>query len=166
MKTLIRLSTLLAFAGILGLAATWHPHTHAQNLTTPPAIPVQVFSNKNLAGSVAVTASTLTIIDSQSVTMPSSGCPCRVFVSYTYSFANGGSAFASFVTDGTQLFGQYNSNVANSLFSGAAWSPVTYANGAIVTFTVKFQDGSTATVNTTNSLGAPSNLQLAVVASN
>ena len=53
------------------------------------AIPLALFTNKNLASPVSITGSTLTTVDSVSATMPSTGGPYRVLVTYAY-FNSGG----------------------------------------------------------------------------
>lgn len=76
----------------------------------------------------------------KSVTMPLTGCPCRAFVSYSAMYTAGASGGANFwVTDGTNNFAetQVITNSAAGISGGASaasFSPVTYANGANITF--------------------------------
>lgn len=86
-----------------------------------------------------------TTIISHSVTMPNSGCPCRVHARYSLYLTTGSSgADLARVTDGTNNWASANNNTTGSVGSGSTYglagegiSPVTYANSATVTFTVK-----------------------------
>lgn len=137
-----------------------------------PAVPItiQVFSNKNLAGNVAVTASTLTAIDSITVTMPSSGGPWRARVGYSY-YKSGGVNYNCYVTDGTNLFAGFDMTTVNNDTGCNATqsSPVTYANSAVVTFTVNIFDTGNSTITTTSNIHTPSavsSMQVEIVSSN
>lgn len=142
----------------------------SKNLTTTcTTATIALFTNKNLASNVSVSSSTLTLIDSVSVTMPSSGGPWRVQVPYTY-YNNGGVNVECYVSDGTHNWGLWEQNTANNITNciGSQWSPTTYANGANVTFSVfEFNTGA-STVTTVGSLtGAiPSSMQVVVESSN
>lgn len=134
-----------------------------------PSVTGAIFINKNLAGNVGILASTLTTIDSIAVTMPASGGPWRVLITYTY-YNNGGVNVSCFVTDATNKWAAWSQNTSNNVTDciGSQWSPTTYANGANVTFTVKeFNTGATtATTTDVNAQGAPSSMQVMVVSSN
>lgn len=93
----------------------------------------------------------------KAVTMPSSGCPCRAFVSYGmfYTSTNAG-AFEAWIDDGTNQFGtsQENQTGANATGSGLAassYSTGTYSNSAAITFSGKAHPtsagGMTVTAN-------------------
>lgn len=105
---------------------------------------VNVFANNALSGNVTVTT-TATTIATNAITMPASGCPCRVFISYS-----GWLNFAGvtnepdqdfWVSDGTvtmagTVTGQSNASTgATTAVSYAGFSPVLYANNQAVTFT-------------------------------
>lgn len=130
---------------------------------------LQSFVNKNLASNVAITASTLTPVDSVTVTMPSTGGPFRAQVNYTY-FNNGGVNVECFVSDGTNSWGLWEQATTDNITdcAGSQWSPVTYANGAVVTFTIQEFNTGAATVETVGNLtgAVPSSMQVSVFASN
>jgi hypothetical protein len=132
-------------------------------------VAVQLFTNKNLASNVPVTANTTTTIDSISVTMPSSGGPFRVLVTYAY-YMNGGVNGECWVEDGTNFWALWEEQTAGNILmcSGSQWSPTTYANGAAKTFTVQtFNTGATAATTVGSLTGSvPSSMQIAVFASN
>lgn len=101
---------------------------------------------------LAVSQNVATTFLSQAVTMPANGCPCRVLGSYgAYTDDGGSSGIATaWLKDGTNDFAtaQVLNNDAGSVgpgVSSSSMSPVTYANGASVTFT--------AIINMTNSGG-------------
>ncbi len=122
-----------------------------------------------------VTVSGLTTVLTKAVTFPSSGCPCRAFIAYGY-YANAGShgVMQAYVTDGTNPMATTQLNIYNDGNSdgreGSSFSPVTYANSAAVTFTLKVNpaSGSSWTVaeNNTGSVGQVTWLNVAVFTSN
>jgi hypothetical protein len=130
---------------------------------------VQVFTNKNLASNVSVTANTLTTIDSVSPTMPSSGGPFRVLVTYSY-FVSGGVLAECYVSDGTNSWAVWEQAITSNASEciGSQWSPTTYANGATPTFTVHTFNTGAATVETTGNVtgSVPSSIQVAIFTSN
>ena len=132
-------------------------------------VPVQVFTNKNLAANVGIVGSTLTTVDSISPTMPAAGGPWRVGVFYNY-YMNGGVILSCYVTDGTNSWGMYHATVSSNTATcsnGVAWSPTTYANSANPTFTVKtFNTGASTATTTDPNTAAPSGMQIVVEASN
>jgi hypothetical protein len=132
-------------------------------------IPLNVFSNKNLASNVSITANTLTTVDSINLTMPSSGGPWRALVTYTY-FNNGGVNVQCYVTDATNNWALFEQSTVNNITDcvGSQWSPGTYANSANVTFTVKEFNTGASTVTTVGSLtgSIPSSMQVAIFSSN
>jgi hypothetical protein len=102
---------------------------------------VQAASITTWTGAPATFGNSNTSIISHAVTMPSSGCPCRAFVSYSL-YLNVGAAGqdAAFVADGTNNFAtaQVNTTGAASGYglNASSFSTGTYANGANVTFTL------------------------------
>ena len=101
---------------------------------------------------LAISQNVGTTVLTQAVTMPASGCPCRVLGSYGLFYDDGGNSgiATAWLKDGTNDFAtsQVLNNDAGGVGPGGAassMSPVTYANGASVTFTV--------IVNMTNSAG-------------
>jgi hypothetical protein len=103
-------------------------------------------TTKLLAANVALPPSTLTTVDTQTVTMPSTGCPCRVQISYSYFWEQlTGSApnvVNIYVTDGTSNYaisqsGPGVASTTTALGATATQTTAAYANGAVVTFTVK-----------------------------
>ncbi len=93
-----------------------------------------------LSGTVTVLTSATTIV-SQGLTMPSSGCPCRIQTTYAiYGTANAALTLSGYVTDGTNNWGTSAGSFANAAsgsINGAETSTVTYANNASVTITLK-----------------------------
>jgi hypothetical protein len=144
-----------------GLNAGLTPICAAAATTT-----VQVFTNQNLAGDVAVSANTLTTIDSVAVTMPSSGGPWRAQVTYNY-FISGGVNGECTLSDGTTSWAQMETQPLNNVGScqDTAWSKTTYANGAVVTFTVNIWDTGAITVKATSNFhtAVASYIQVAIV---
>lgn len=156
---------------VISLAiGTPRPPARAQNITPLTAIPVQVFSTKNLAANVSVTANTVTTVDSITVTMPSSGGPWRAFVNYDYYINTGGNG-EFFLGDGTTSWCSVVHPAPAATWQTAqcsAWSKTTYANGAVITFTVSDFDTGGSTVNTTGGFTGARNsyMQVSVSASN
>lgn len=116
--------------------------------------PIQAVTTKLLAGNAALTGGVLTNLDSQAITMPASGCPCRVLVTYNYFWSSNsattGNTVSMYVTDGTNILGISQAdtvaNNANGSLSGTQMSP-DYANGATVTFSSKAQtDASSVSI--------------------
>lgn len=136
-------------------------------------VPINSSTYKALSGTVAVSATTLTIIDTVSVTFPSSGGPWRVFVQCTY-YKSGGVNYHWYIKDdlangwgGGDMVTQNN---ITGLFSGGGFSPVTYANSATRTFTVEIYDTGNSTIQLTSRIFgsslAVSNMQVTVFSSN
>ena len=111
------------------------------------------------------------------ITMPSSGCPCRVFISYGlfYITSNSGS-FVAWVTDNstsanyaTSQGNQTGSATSGSGLAASGFTSTTYANSAAVTFAAKTWTTSTSmTVKAGNAKGPPTQnswLNLAVMPS-
>jgi hypothetical protein len=117
-----------------------------------------------------------TTISTISVTMPSSGCPCRALVSYAL-FGNqnsSGSAAGADVSDGTHIIApsQVSGNAGTALsgqeeLAGTAFSPVTYSNSASKTFTLTAESTNAAVMGTTaGTLGDISTYSVDILSSN
>jgi hypothetical protein len=138
-------------------------------------------STTSCSGCPITYSNTLTTIISHAITFPSSGCPCRVYGYYNLYLTTGNSGTdAAEVTDGTNIWAGGNANTTGGVgsgatygLSGAGWSPVTYANNASVTFSVKSANshsgGVTANLNVGSDITAgpfpDSSLNLVVIAS-
>lgn len=142
---------------------------------TAPTTPIQAYSVTTESVDTALTASTLASVNSKAVTFPSSGCPCRVDVRwFQYATTSGASAVMDgFVNDGSNTFAEAEWTIpTNNGISGGGYgiSPVTYANNASVTFTVKIQadaTGVTARAAAFHAIGMRnSRLEVSVIASN
>ena len=109
------------------------------------------YTRKEMSGDVAVSASTGTTLATQAVTMPSSGCPCRAQVQFSIGIQTASAGgFSAAVTDGTNTFAAGQTYAAGSVggnaqvgITGAGWSHITYANNAVVTFTLKTESVDT-----------------------
>jgi hypothetical protein len=147
-------------------------------LTCTNATSVLVQSTTVLVSPVGISANTATTWLTKAVTMPASGCPCRVHASYSAYFTQTSSgADVAWLSDGTTIFDTTQTantgSTSNYGMSGVAFSPSTYANNAVVTFTASFFTNSsgggtvmTNTVSTGVSGQQASWLSLAVFTSN
>lgn len=138
-------------------------------------IAVQASSITTLGGTVSVNDSTLTTITTKSVTMPSSGCPCRAFVSYGVRWTNANSGVVdAYVGDGTNNFASSELGLPGSFNNGtgmtaSSYSTGTYANGASVTFTLHMEQDTGATITVQNAphiVGQGTYLNVAIFTSN
>jgi hypothetical protein len=137
---------------------------------------VQSFQQTLLGADVPVAASTITPVMSRAVTMPASGCPCRVFISYStwITTASSGAGYSLWISDATNVMapvstGQSNgSGGAQTSANYSGFSPVTYANSANVTFTLNTEGDHTYTVKAAQSIGSgpSSSLQISIFTSN
>ena len=137
---------------------------------------IQSFHQSALSIDVNVLASTPTTITTQAVTMPSSGCPCRAFISYSMWISTGssGAGYALWVSDGTNVMAPTSTGQSNASGGAATsanysgFSPVTYANSAAVTFTLSTEGDHTYSVKAAqiNGAGPNSSLQISIVTSN
>lgn len=123
---------------------------------------VQASSITQLGSDQSIAANTVTVFMTKSVTMPSSGCPCRAFVSYgTYLNAGASGIDVVWVDDGTNGFATSQVLVTGSASqygtSGSSFSPGTYANGATITFSNKVVGSNSGgfTVKQNNNDGEP-----------
>jgi hypothetical protein len=118
------------------------------------AIPltVQTFNRVSLT-TTAITSATS--IGTLSLTMPASGCPCRIQATYSVYITTGPSPTVDiWVSDGSHIWASTQMNYVNGVAGGQAisdWSPTTYANNAAVTLTLF----ATASGTPTNTAGAP-----------
>ena len=118
-------------------------------LTTPLPQPCntpafQSVTTKQLAANVDAPTNTLITVDSQTVTMPATGCPCRVLITYSYWWKIvSGSApdqMNIYVTDGVSNYApsqQTTGSTSQNPGQSATQVSASYANSANVTFTVK-----------------------------
>lgn len=120
-----------------------------------------------------------TTIFTQAVTMPSGGCPCRASVAWwMYLAVTGSGQDVAYVSDGLgHGFAGAETATPGSAsgfgLNGAGYSPVTYANGANVTFTLVAagsHSGSTSVSSTqlgTGISGSPgASLDISIYGSN
>lgn len=142
-----------------------------------PAVTVNPFSSTTLVGDVSVSATTQTDVMNRSITMPASGCPCRVLLSYSLyvTTASSGVGYSAWVNDGTVNMAGTNAGQSNGTSGGLAslsyggYTTVTYANGANVTFTLRTEGDHTYTVRAASQVAgsAPnSSFQVSAVSSN
>lgn len=150
------------------------------NLSLPPQPPPGILLRSTTTTIVnsSFTNSNTTIF-SKAVTMPAHGCPCRVEASYSLFLTTGASGVdAAMVSDGTHQFAVAVTNTTGSVGSvgfgmnGAESSPTTYANSAVVTFTVVAAGTHAGGTTVSGSVGAgltsapSSGLSLTVFSSN
>jgi hypothetical protein len=102
-----------------------------------------------------------TIVFSKAVTMPATGCPCRVLASYAlYITTTNAGVQAAMVSDGTNNWAGSVSNETGSVATigvgqnGTGTSPVTYANNAAVTFTVVAASTAAGSATVNSGVGA------------
>ncbi len=139
----------------------------------PSTVGVQTFAENLLSGDVSVSAATLTTVGSQAITMPSAGCPCRVYMAFgmgwTYTLSG---AVDFYVTDGTNDFihtptKSTSAGVLVGGINGSGYTNVTYSNGATVTFTLKVKAENAITIRAAaNQAGPNSFLQVVAQTSN
>lgn len=135
-------------------------------------VAIQSTARTTLASDISLSANTATTVVTDTVTMPSSGCPCRVLAQYTIYLATNNWTGTSWLTDGTNIFasGQTTGVGTNvTAISASEVSQTTYANSATPTFTLTFQDnGSGGDVKAAAAQGSATNtyLTLTVLTSN
>ena len=140
-------------------------------------ISAQVFSATTLGGDVAVSATTQTDVMTRTVTMPASGCPCRVLMSYSLyiTTASSGVGYSAWVNDGSANMGGTNAGQSNgssgalTSLSYSGYTTVTYTNNTAVTFTLRTEGDHTFVVKAASQVAgsAPnSSFQVAVSTSN
>lgn len=131
-----------------GHLASWNANGKIQDGGVVPQATTAILSSATttLGADVALTVNVNTNILTNSVTMPASGCPCRVLISYGMLWTSNNSTIASLVTDGTNTMAsaQQTGNGTNTGGQRATQiSPVTYANNAAVTFTLQAEANGT-----------------------
>lgn len=145
----------------------WLAQTVATNVAG-----LQVSHNVYSGGNLPVTHSAAVSVLAVGLTMPSSGCPCRVLAAWNIAGTDGASLqLGGWVNDGTNSFAgaQSNTGASRGGTPGTGISPVTYANNAAVTMTLFSQtDSGTFTIKTSGAISAniPSYLDLMVFPSN
>lgn len=137
-----------------------------------------VYSTKNLGGTVSVSATTLTTVDSITVNaaggsapaFPASGGSWRVRVCYDYGIQAGTGVYGEMeVTDGTNVFAKTSliTNAGGGVYSACGLSPVTYGGGSNITFTTKVENTGSQSILTGSALiGFTSAMDVWVVGSN
>jgi hypothetical protein len=144
--------------------------------TCVPTTALQSNVVKTIGSPVSIAASpSSTTVMTQSVTMPSTGCPCRASVSYgTYWDTSGSGQYAVSINDGSSSFATAEGNTTGSAsdfgISSSGYSIGTYANGAVVTFTMKASQTAGGTVNihvaNATGLGQSTWMQISIFTSN
>ena len=137
----------VAQSGIVtpGDVATWNARGVLQDGGTPNTA-IQSNAVVTLVSDVALTSGTPATILTKSVTMPASGCPCRVLVSYEAYATTNNQTFNAWVSDGTNFMASTQTTGVGTNTTGlfaSQISPVTYANSAVVTFTLTAEDNGT-----------------------
>lgn len=146
------------------------------NTTTTPCAVVSSVTNQAFID-VAVSSTTPTTVVSKTVTMPATGCPCRVFISYSTWVTTGSSGvgYSFWVSDGTNVMAPFTTGQSNATSGAAAgvsyagFSSVTYANGANVTFTLTTEGDHSYTVKEFSPISGttpPSAMQLSIFQGN
>ena len=136
------------------------------------AVPVQVFGHTTLASDISLATSTPTTVLTTTVTMPTSGCPCRIQAAYGVYASTNNQTWNTWVGDGTNFWAAAQTTGAGTNTTGlnsTAFSNVTYANSAVVTLTLTVEiNGSGGTVKAAPAQGSGGNtwLSWAVMASN
>lgn len=146
--------------------------------TTNQPVAIQSTVQKTLPSTVNIsggTAGSPVAVMSQSVTMPSAGCPCRALVNYGVNIDATNAGEATFVvSDGTNLFATGSLNTTGSATNfpvqSSDFSPVTYANSAAVTFTMEAATTQGGTTNVhaanANTFGQSTYMRISVQTSN
>lgn len=111
---------------------------------------IQSVNVYNLASNFALSAGVDNTVFSESLTMPSDGCPCRVLAQYGLFLKAGSSAMPwdVWMSDGTNVFNGWEMETTDATKPSAnssAMSPVSYTNNQAVTFTVHVQMDAGAT---------------------
>jgi hypothetical protein len=136
--------------------------TNARAVTLSAVQPaIEASSITQIGTTVSVPANSATNWVTKSVTMPTSGCPCRALVSYGMYFTTGNSGIhVAWADDSSNIFAstQLNgsSSFSNAGMNGTSMSPGTYANSAVVVFHGVFETSASggATVQTANNSGS------------
>jgi hypothetical protein len=141
---------------------------------TVTAAGVQVFSATTLGSDVSVSATTQTDVMTRTITMPSSGCPCRVLMSYSLyiTTASSGVGYSAWVNDGSVNMGGSNAGQSNGSSGGltnlsySGYTTATYTNNTAVTFTLRTEGSLAYTVRAASQVaGSAPNSSFQVAAS-
>jgi len=107
---------------------------------------IQANSTTQSGSDQGVSANTNTTVLTKSITMPSTGCPCRVFGSYGMFLSTGNSGVqVGWINDGNDAnaFATAQNSVTGSTsafgLNGSEFSHGTYANSANVTFNLRIE---------------------------
>lgn len=134
--------------GLPGQVATTDGGSPQQLSWTTPVPAADAYSVTTQSIDVPLTGSVAAITITHIVTMPSSGCPCRVLANWAQYMTTIGSAVVQeeWISDGTNNFAEAEREVDvnnGPSATGSGLSPVTYTNSAVVTFTLNVEvDGS------------------------
>jgi hypothetical protein len=143
------------------------------NCKISPSPSVVAYGRAVLSSNMSMTTGQNVVL-SVSVTMPSSGCPCRALISYgLYIGATSSATWDAWVTDGTNIFAQVDGQTTDATqlpLSGSEVTYVTYNNGQVITFNLIFNLPSGVssgwTANASPHAGSePSHLTVAVLPS-
>ena len=142
--------------------------TYGVNITAESRVAraVQLHSRTTMSVSTNPPANTPTAVITKAVTMPTSGCPCRVLAQYSLNatFNVNGAVLDAWVSDGTnimassQMYGDGSSRTPGIV--GMEMSPTTYANGAAATFNLYVSQSQANTVNAAPQQGSGTNSYL------
>lgn len=120
------------------------------------------FTKKALGGTVSITSNIQAAVDSQLVTMPAKGGPWYARVNYFYAKKNGGNHVCWAQDNLGNMFAASQGGASNNndALAASGLSPVTYANGAAVTFIVYCIDNNNSTIeiDTSGEGGNPATL--------
>jgi hypothetical protein len=175
-----------AFTGVPTAPTNGSPSDSSTQLATDSFVQSAI-SNSAFKGVIASSITQLgspvnfgnsaTTIITHTTTMPSSGCPCRAFVSYGLMLGSANSGIdAAFVTDGTTPVATAQTatpgSATNFGLNGSSYTAITYANNAAIPFTLKaastHSGGTTAATSLGPSLagGQATWLQITIFTSN
>lgn len=154
-----------------GHIATWNALGILQDGGAAPATSTTILANyySTLSSPISLTATTVTPVISQSVTMPSSGCPCRAIIHYSVLWSSLNGTLDTDVTDGTNAIATSQAaGIGTSVggMTGSQVSQVTYANSAVVPFVLQAETTVGGTIEATPVLlGQNTFLSISIVTS-
>jgi len=132
-----------------GDTVLWADATHIKD-GGPPTPAISVYCTPvSMSGNVSGNSGIVNALGaSVSCTMPSTGCPCRALINWNVEVTLTTNTQISFwVNDGSHNFRFVHVNGQTSDATGASQglvTPVTYSNGAVVTFALETEGGSGA----------------------
>jgi hypothetical protein len=116
---------------------------NATGCFTPAMKGIQAFNNCPMSADVVVSTTVVRTVAACAVTMPASGCPCRIQWNWSVTVnVSNNNHIAFWVTDGVNnfrgspVFGQSSDTTGSS---GSGMTSITYANNATVTMTLDTQ---------------------------